>query len=95
MYLQMDVCSLLYVFYSQRQHKLLGTVFLSVLSELLRPVSKLALGKSYVCQAENGRKNETKNAITLQWKVALMQQFPLDVLHSDSSFVSSVTHCTL
>lgn len=77
-----DVCSLLYVFFfSQRPHKLLRTVFLSVLSELLRPVSKLALGKSYVCQAENGRKNETKNAITLQWKVVLVQQFPLDVLH--------------
>lgn len=68
-------------FFSQRPHKLLRTVFLSVLSELLRPVSKLALGKSYVCQAENGRKNETKNAITLQWKVVLVQQFPLDVLH--------------
>lgn len=61
---------------------------LSVLSELLRPVSKLALEKSYVCQAENGRKNETKNAVTLQWKVTLVQQFPLDVLHADSSFVS-------
>lgn len=50
--------------------------------ELLSSVSRLTLGRSPVYQAENHRKDETKNAPTLQWKEMLMQQFPLDRLHS-------------
>lgn len=68
------------VCFTLRQHGLLGTV--PQCSQRQWFVSKLALGRSSVYQAENSRKDETKNPITLQWKVMLMQQFPLDILHS-------------
>lgn len=72
-----DVCTLLCGLSSQRQHSSWE------LCSLVISVSCSDQRVSWLWgRAENDRKDETKNAITLQWKVMLMQQFPLAVLHS-------------